>query len=168
MNVASRIWLAANVPGYSEMRDFHHRMAEKLNWTPGSNMFMAQAEIAQGMAQAQKEIAKLEGVPVFQTLVMGGDGSGQPAPQQQQQQAERPSIGGALGGALGGRFGLGRKKQQDPPPPPPPAEGGQTAAAGSLLEMTTEYSSFSTGPVDEGNLNVPTGFKKVEPDLKVK
>jgi hypothetical protein len=169
MDMTSHIWLAPNVAGYQEMRDFQKRMAEKLNWTPGGNPFMSQPEVTKGLAEASKEMSKLDGAPVFQTMVMGGSGAaaeGQQAPPQQQKQAERPSLGGALGGALGGRLGLGRKKTQEPPAPAADAPPAAASSPDSLLEMTTEYSNFSNGPVDESQISIPAGFKKVEPDLK--
>jgi hypothetical protein len=180
MVITTDMWIAPGVPGYQEVRAFYKRMAEKINWTPGGNMFMAQPEAAKGMAEVYKEVAKLDGVPVFQTISMGAAvppgqaGSADQPPKQQQpqqqQQVERPSLGGALGGALGGKFGLGRKKsppkdEQASSQQPPPASGTATAQ-GSLLEMTTEMSGFSPSAADPSLFAIPSGFKKVETDLK--
>jgi hypothetical protein len=173
MVITTDMWVASGVDGYKEVRDFYRRMSEKINWTPGGNMFMSQPQAAKGMAEVYKEIAKLDGVPVQQFISMGAqgqpgaapaDGSAPAQPQQQQQ----PSLGGALGGALGGRFGLGKKKSQPADQPaqssshPPPSGAG----SGSLLEMTTDLSGFSSNPVDDSQFAVPAGFKKVEPDMK--
>jgi hypothetical protein len=172
MVVTTHVWIAS-VPGSAEMRDFYKRMSEKLNWTPGGNMFMSRPDMAKGMAEAAKEIAKLNGTPVLQTMSMGAEGTapagsdGQTAQSQpqQQQQADHPSLGGALGGALGGHFGLGRRKAKDQQEAP--ANGSAPAGnPGSLIDMTTEYSDFSTAPVDASQFTVPAGFKKVEPDMK--
>jgi hypothetical protein len=180
MTVISDMWLAPGVAGYQEVREFHKRMAEKINWTPGGNMFMANPQVSQGMAEVYKEASKVDGVPVQQIITMGAagtlptDGSA-PAPQQQKPAAERPSVGSALGGALGGRFGLGRKKSSSSDQAPPSdGSGGQNAegqggggqSAGSLLEMTTELSSFSSNAVDASQFEVPAGFKKVDNELK--
>jgi hypothetical protein len=54
------LWLAPSVPGYEEVRDFHRRMAAKLDWTPGSSMAMGRPEVVKGMAEASKEIGKLD------------------------------------------------------------------------------------------------------------
>jgi hypothetical protein len=177
MTVTTDMWIASGVPGYQEVRDFHKRMAEKMNWTPGGNMFAANPQVSQGMAEVYKEVAKLDGVPVqqFISMGMGGQpgtagapaGSGAPPQQQQQPPADKPSVGSALGGALGGRFGLGRKKTtSDKPADQPPADGQSQAGSGSLLEMTTELTTFSANPVDGSLLEVPAGFKKVDSDLK--
>jgi hypothetical protein len=184
MTVTMDMWIATGVPGYREVREFHKRMAEKLNWNPGGNMFAANPQVSGGMAEVYKEVAKLDGMPVQQLISMGmagqpgaADGGASPAQQQQQQQqsqqqpAQPTSVGGALGGALGGRFGLGRKKPADQPAPNdnPPASGGQASgsgAPGSLMEMTTELSTFSSNPVDPSLFAVPAGFKKVESEAK--
>jgi transcriptional regulator of acetoin/glycerol metabolism len=139
------VWLAPSVPGYQEVRDFNRRLAAKLNWTPGSQMAMGQANVAKGMAEAYKEVSKLDGVPVYETITMNG----QSQPGATQQPAPRPSLGSALG--------LGRTKQSssDSPQAPP-----------SLMEMTRELSAFSAGPVDDAEFAVPAGFKKVEPDQR--
>jgi hypothetical protein len=178
MTVTTDMWIAPGIPGYQEVRDFYKRMAERINWTPGGNMFATNPQISGGMAEVYKEAAKLDGVPVQQIISMGAAGQpggagapaeGSAAPAQQQPSAPPPSIGGALGGALGGRFGLGRKKPAEQPAAPAnaPASGGQPSGApGSLLEMTTEMSSFSANAVDASLLEVPAGFKKVDSELK--
>jgi hypothetical protein len=189
MTVTTDMWIAQGIPGYQEVREFHKRMAERLNWSPGGNMFMADPKVSQGMAEVYKEVGKLDGMPVQQLISMGiagqpgtagapADGSAPPPQQQQQQQqtsAPPTSVGGALGGALGGRFGLGRKKPADQQSSSgnAPASGGQpsdasgaSGAPGSLLEMTTEMSSFSSNPVDAKLFAVPEGFKKVESDMR--
>jgi hypothetical protein len=184
MTVTTDMWIASGVPGYGEVREFHKRMAEKINWNPGGNMFMSDPKVSQGMAEVYKEVGKLDGMPVQQLISMGmagqpgaGEGGAAPAQQQQQSQAqqqpaERPSVGGALGGALGGRFGLGRKKPADQQASSdnPPASGGQASsgsgAPGSLLEMTTELNTFSSNALDPSLFEVPAGFKKVESEMK--
>jgi hypothetical protein len=116
ITMTTDMWMAPKIAGYSEITDLHRRMAEKLGWTPGQNMFMQQPEVMKGMAEAAKQMGKFDGMPVYQVVKMGAQGQPQPAgegaaappaaqEQQQQQQpaAEKPSIGGALGGALGGR-----------------------------------------------------------------
>ncbi|MGH9584796.1 MAG: hypothetical protein ACRD4O_17885 [Bryobacteraceae bacterium] len=46
MVITTDMWLAPDVPGYSEVREFYKRMAEKINWTPGGNMFMMNPQVA--------------------------------------------------------------------------------------------------------------------------
>ncbi|MGD0013644.1 MAG: hypothetical protein ABSD56_04350 [Bryobacteraceae bacterium] len=191
MVVTSDMWLA-EVPGYGEVRHFYRRMAQKMDWAPGQGMFAAQPAGSKGMAELMRETAKLDGVPVYQETRMGFGGTvppgqqaaGQPAqtpppppPQEQQQaQAEQPSVGGALGrlgGRLGGLGGFGRKKKQKQQEEQQPAstQGSQSAggappgASGSLMEMTSELSGFSTAPIDPAKFEVPAGFRQVESEL---
>jgi hypothetical protein len=95
----------------------------------------------------------------------GGQPAGQQQQQQQQdQQAEKPSLGGLLGGKFGG-FGRKKKNQEESA-----SEGGAPSqnsgdASGSLMEMTTEMSGFSSTPVDGSKFEIPAGFKQVEPEI---
>jgi hypothetical protein len=191
MTVTSDMWIAPAVAGYDEVRAFQKRMAEKLNWAPGGNMFNSNPQVSQGMAQMYREAGKLDGVPVITNIAMGGTSTGtgaapagdagqQPAaqPQAQPQPApQQPSVGGALGGALGSRLGglggFGRKKQQSQDTQAPaqttaqqPAPAGGAPGSASLLEMTTESSGFSPAAVDASLFAIPAGFKQVDPAMR--
>jgi len=183
MVMTADMWLGQH-PGYSEVRDFYQRMAQKLNWSPGGG-FMGQgrSEMMRGMADLQKEAAKLEGVPVYQVTKFTMQGvevpEGQePPPQQpraqqpQVEQPEQPSVGGALG-RLGGRLGgLGRRRKAEPEPAPEPKAAPEPAAApqqgqaaGTLMEVTTELTSFSNAAIDQSRFEPPSGFKQVESEM---
>ena len=179
MVITTDMWMAPKAPGYQEVTDFYRRMAQKLAWTPGASMFsMGRPEVSKGMAEVYQEMAKMDGMPVLQEVKMTGEGqpAGQPpAEGQAQPQAEpqaqaepAPSIGSALGSALGGRFGRFGKKKKDAGQTS--SEGQSTAAPvgapGSLLEMTTELSNFSSAAVDASRFEVPAGFKQVESDVR--
>ena len=186
MDMVTDMWLAPKVPGYDEVRAFYKRMGEKLNWSPGGNPMMAsRPDMSKAMAEMYKEGSKMDGMPVYEVVNMGGTAegmqqnpnSGQAAPAQSSTQAapaqssDQPtSVGGALGGALAGRFGLGKKKKpqtddSQTAASSQPASGSQTASgSASLMEMTIEMSNFSSASVDGSKLEVPTGFSKVEED----
>ncbi|HEV2444919.1 MAG TPA: hypothetical protein VGS58_03320 [Candidatus Sulfopaludibacter sp.] len=176
MVVTTDVWIAPAANGYQEIRDFYKRMAEKLDWAPGTTSFPGHPEMAKGMAESMKEVGKLDGMPVYEITSMGM--TGQPSSQsnagaqQSQQQSSQPSVGGAIGSALGSRFGLGRKKkdqQQSPadsqsPGAAPPA--GANGAPNGLMEMTIEMSGFSSASVDDSQFAIPAGFKQVEADMR--
>jgi hypothetical protein len=115
MDVVSDMWLAPQIPGYDEVRDFYRRMAEKMAWAPGAamgGMGQSQPGMMKGMAELAKESAKLDGVPVLQIMRMGSsaqamaDFSAPAQPQQQGQgQQEMPSVRGAAGNAAGNTAG---------------------------------------------------------------
>jgi len=169
MVIYTNLWIAENVPGYSEVSNFYRKMAQELNWTPGGNMFMQQPEVAKGMAEAFKEVSKLNGAPVFQVMAMGPEGMAPPsadAPQTaaEQPQTKKPSAGSVLGGALGGKFGgFGHKKSEPAQEQPAPQQ--QQQQSGALIEMQTEYSAFAP-TADASLFDIPAGFKQVESDMK--
>jgi hypothetical protein len=171
MVIVADSWIAPAVPGYNEVREFQRRMAEKIHWTPGGNMFMNRPDVVEGMAELYKESSKLEGMPVLQTTTMGAAGTvpadgtaPQPAAQQPPPSQDKPTVGSALGSALGGRFGLGRKKPQQDSQTAPVQ--GSSQSSGTLLETTTEMSGFSSNAVDASQLEVPAGFHKIEPEMR--
>jgi hypothetical protein len=172
MVVYTDLWIADNVAGYSEVTAFYKKMAEHLNWSPGGSMFMQQPEIVKGMAEAFKEVSRMNGAPVFQKVVMGPEGiqppsSEGPQPAAQQQEKPKQSAGSVIGGALGGRFGLGRKKTEPPPQEqqPQPQQQQGAASSPSIIEMETQYSNFAA-TADASVFEIPAGLKQVESDLK--
>jgi hypothetical protein len=190
IDMTTDMWVAPQVSGYEEVRDFYRRMSEKLEWTPGANpIMMSRPEMARAMAQLYKEGSKLDGMPVYETIKMGGnmeappDSSGsqsqaQPSPDSSRRDSTPPpaSVTGALGAALGGRLGLGgfgHKKKQAPADadtsaaPPSTNTGSNTAsnsASASLMEMTIEVTGYSSGAADPTQFEVPSGFALVEQD----
>ena len=175
MVVYTDLWIAENIAGYSEVADFYKKMSAQLNWAPGGSMFMQQPEVAKGVAEAFKEVSKLNGAPVFQKMSMGPEGmqppsSDGPTPAAAQEQKPKASAGSVLGGALGSRLGglggLGRKKQQqEPPPQEQPAGQQQQQPTGSMIEMETQYSDFAT-TADASLFDIPAAFKKVDSEMK--
>jgi hypothetical protein len=212
MNIVTDMWLAPNLPGYEEVKQFYARMAQKLAFTPGmgglGGMMGQQAGMAKGMSELYKEASKLDGVPVLQVVRMGGTMEGmseadmaraqQEHAAAQEQQGPPPTAGdvagaaatsaaasrmgrlGGLAGGLGGGGlgGFGRRKketeqpaaqaqQQAPPAAAPPAAQGAAGATppGTLMELTTELTGFSSAPVDMAKLSVPAGFKQVDHDM---
>jgi hypothetical protein len=170
MNVKSDMWIASKINGYDEMRDFHKRLAQKMDFMAGGNPFLNRPDIARAMGAMMKEGSKLDGMPLQTMMKMQGDMTNMPAGEQQQQQqsarSQAPpptSLSGALGGALAGRLGRRNKSQDD-------ASAGNATPGdpNTLIETTTEVTSYSSAPVDTASWEVPAGFKKVEPDTKMR
>jgi hypothetical protein len=178
MKMNSEMWLVKEIQGAGEMREFYMRMAKELDWAPtGMGGMMNRPDISRALAKMTAEGEKMDGTPVQQVIRMSMSASGAPGdpqtPQQTSQQGQaapaRPSLGDALGGALGGKLGglggFGRKKKQETPANDTAAADGQASgqqATGSLMEMTTESTGFSTSGVDPSLFAVPADFKKVE------
>lgn len=176
MNIATNMWLA-EVDGSDEVRRFYQAMSEKLNWAPNAAMLQGMGQgmnMGDSLAEMQKKMAELKGVPVKQIIRMGSSSDGmaalaqqdqqQVAAQQQQQEQAQPSMKDALKG-LGGFGGFGRKKkdrEQTQQAPPPQAAGAPGAQAGVMMEMTVLQSEFSTAPIGEDKFKAPSSFKTVE------
>jgi hypothetical protein len=169
MNVVNDGWMA-NIAGYQEVKAFELKMAQKLAgmFHPSqAALAMAQPEMVQGMAEAAKEMAKVEGVPVRSIVRMGtgpaeellktGTGA---------EKTEGPSAksiaGAAAVSAIGGFGGFGRKKEEKPKEEPKQAE--EAPKAVLFIETTSELSMFATS-VDGTKFNVPDKFKLVESEI---
>jgi hypothetical protein len=148
---------------------------------------MSRPDMARAMAQLYKEGSKLNGMPVYETIKMAGKMDTPPGTSGSESQSQASpgssghesapapaSVSGALGAALGGRLGLGgfgHKKKQAPADSdtsPSPASSntssstGSNSASGSLMEMTTEVISYSSGPADPSGFEIPSGFLQVQ------
>src|SRR5687768_10251218 len=118
MDTTIELWVG-KVPGSEVMREFAKRMAAKMALGAagmGAMAGMMGAVNMQGLGEAQKKMADMDGLPLYQIARIGGSGApagaegGQAQPPQQQRSNE--GVAGALG-----RFGrLGRKNQNEQSP----------------------------------------------------
>jgi hypothetical protein len=84
MAITNDMWMAPDIPGYQEVRDFQRRFATKM----GSMMLSVagpaatnmQPSMGTGMAELAKEMSKLKGVPVYQVMRFGSAANGQTIP----------------------------------------------------------------------------------------
>jgi hypothetical protein len=177
------MWIAPEVAGYQEVREFHKKFAEKLGTVFSDSVnpaFLAsQPGAGKAMSDMTKEMSKLNGIPIQQVMRMGTTIDGTPlpaaseAPLPQSDGPEKPSAGqvasaamtGAIPG-LGGFGGFGRKKKSAEPSAPNPtvksAEGQKWVV---LMESSTQLSEFSQAGVDASKFDLPAGYKQMEPRL---
>ena len=184
MNMTNDMWMASDIPGYEQVRDFNVKMAAKMGSIFGGAgagpLGMARPDMMKGMAEMAKEMSKLKGVPVLAVMRMGSTADGKPLPAASEAPAAAETKGpdvkeatgkaalGRLGGLAGGLGGFGRKKKQEEAPAAEQKEAPAAASGGGaaiLLETTTEYSGFSSGSVDSAKVDVPAGFKQVESEM---
>jgi len=83
--ITSDMWLAPEVPGYQEMRDFQVKLGQKLgnmfnNSGLPSSFGAMYPGMQQGMSDMVKETSKLQGIPVDQIMRMGATANGEPLP----------------------------------------------------------------------------------------
>ena len=167
----SDLWLAPEIPGYKEVREFYRRMAEKMGarWSvAGAGDMSAMIRqmppgAVQGMGDMVKEMSKLKGTPVLTVMRMGTTANGVPLPAASEAPLppdNTPSKGDMAKAAIASSlpFGMGRKKAAPAPAADPNAQNGPAV----MLETTTQLSSFSAGPADVSKFEIPASYKKVD------
>jgi len=189
MGITNDMWLAPEVSGYDQMREFCNRMAEKMGEVFSgsglnlSRMLAGQPGANQALSDLAKEMQQMQGVPVLQIMRVGTTSNGQPlpaaseAPLPTNSGPQTPSAGevaqkGAASmiashlGGFGGFGGFGHKKQASAPADQTAQNGEPAQPTNSvLLELKTELSNFSTGSVDESYFQVPDGYKQIQPEV---
>ena len=167
-------------PGMAKGMSEMYKEASKIDGVPvlqvirmgGSAAGMSEKD----MAQAQQAAAEAERAQQQQPPPpSAGDAAGQAA---SGAALGRMGKAGAIAGGLGGFGGFGRKKKAEPeqaqqqaqtPATPPPAQNAPGAAGptppGTLMELTTEMTAFSSAAVDASKFAVPAGFKQVEHEM---
>jgi hypothetical protein len=184
MAITNDMWLAPEIPGYDEVKEFYRKYALKMGTVFSSAVnpaMLAQYQGAgQGMADMVKEMSKLKGTPVLQVMRMGTTADGKPLPAASEaplpasdanppmpsagdvaQQSASSAIASKLS-PFGGLGGFGHKKKADPPPDDPNAAPPATPPTSSvLMETNTQLTSFSRN-VDAASFAVPAGFKQVQ------
>jgi hypothetical protein len=181
MAITNDMWMAPEIPGYDEVKEFYRKYALKMGTVFSSAVspaMLAQYRGAgEGMADMAKEMSKLKGTPVQQVMRMGMTTDGKPLPAASEAplppdnspampsagDVAQQSVSSAIASKLGGFGGFGRKKKADPAP----ADSGSGTASGApatssvLMETNTQLASFSRS-VSEGSFAVPAGFKQVQ------
>jgi hypothetical protein len=175
------LWMAPEIPGYDQVRDFNRRFALKMGAVFGDTFKPTVAAMqpgsTQGMAEMAKEMSKLKGVPVMQVMRMGSTTDGKPllaASEAPLPASNSPSAGdvakqGAASalanklGGLGGFGGFGKKKDQ-PAPDAAPASQPANPTQAVLMESNTQLAGFSSAPIDASQFGVPAGYAQIVPD----
>jgi len=182
MAITNDMWLAPEIPGYDEVKEFYRKFAVKMGTVFSSAInpaMLAQYQGAsKGMADMAEEMSKLKGTPVLQVMRMGMTTDGTPLPAASEAPLPPPPAGpvmpsagdvakqsasSAISSKLGG-FGLGGfgKKKADPPPADPaPATATTQPTSSVLMETNTQMGNFSR-TVNDASFAIPAGFKLVQ------
>jgi len=149
MAMTNDMWMAPEIPGYSEVRDFNARMAVKMSTVYSGampslmspQMLNLQPGMFSGMADMAKEMSKLKGVPVSQIMRMGTTADGSPLPAASE--APLPPSNGPNAGAI--------------------ADQAAGNAANSATDSAASNAASHVGLPGIGNLG-GFGFHKKKPD----
>jgi hypothetical protein len=178
--VTNDMFLAPDIPGYEEVRDFYRRYALKMGTVfsgalnTQSMAMMQQPAAGKAMVDMVAEMSKLKGIPVLQILRMGTTLNGSPLPAASEAplppppptpsagDVARQSASSAVMNSL--PFGgFGRKK----PSPPPPADTDTANSAPPtslvLIESSTQLTSFSQSSIDAVQFLPPAAYRQIDP-----
>ena len=171
-------WLASDIPGTLETREFWHKYAQKLNLSGelAENMQANSQAVfdryKKGWGEALKQAGSLKGYPVKTVFAMqfGGpqckddsssSSSGGSADSSGGDNAGSTSVPTSPSSAVSSvAMGLFNKldKKQDAPPPAEAAAPGMV----QLFQMSTETVALRTDAIPGALFEVPAGFRKIE------
>lgn len=151
MQMEMDIWVSPDVPGSQELRAFYQRNANHFPWAAmGAG---GDPRMQKSMAELQRKLAGLKGVPVLQITRMKAAGNeAQNAQMQQSMEKARAQLeelqkkGGPQAAAAAQAL----------------ARMGAASGSGSLFEMSMESSNFSISPIPDSAFAIPAGYKKVD------
>ena len=170
------VWTAPTLTGYQEFREFYRRMAKEVNWVPPTNIHI-DPRMSQGMAELQKNETALKGLPMLSLVSMGiplpAGQSPNTSTAQQNPNAGVPSrpgpdsadtpptsVSDAVAKSLGGLFG--KKKQASSEGTTPGSSQPNPSNPNSLMDLTTEVTSFSADALDGSLFDIPAGYTQVQ------
>jgi hypothetical protein len=172
-------WITQDVPGYGEIRQFYLKMAKEMDWVPGQMMQgMANSNVQVSLAELRKSnVAHITGMPMvsYVSMTMAGNGTapaaGQnpqtsqqaPPPRQEQEDNSIPtSASGAVMKGLGGMFKKKQQQQQQDSQTAGSASANPASTPGSLMDMQTEVTSFSSESLDDSLFAPPAGYTQTQ------
>jgi hypothetical protein len=170
-------WLAADVAGTAETREFWRNYAKKLNLTGDVNELQGNTQAVfnrykSGWGEAMKQAGSLKGFPLKTIAVMqfGGpqckDSSSSASAGSSSDSSSASSVptspSAALGSAALGLFSKMHKKDD--------SQQSAAAAPGApgmvqMFQMSTETVAIRTDSIPGGTFEVPAGFKRVDKAL---
>lgn len=145
----------APVKAWDDVKRFNLRMAKELDWVPGEAFGSSgNVQISQPMIEYHKSLATMTGMPLLSYVSIGSGpnpgttgqaAAGEPTPEKK---------GNVVTRGIGGMFGKKNKDDSD--------QKDSSGKGGSLMEMTTEVTAITPGPVDASLFEIPAGFKQAE------
>jgi hypothetical protein len=170
-------WLAADVPGTAETREFWRNYAKKLGLAGDVNEMQGNSQAVfnrykSGWGEAMKQAGSLKGLPLKTVAAMqfggpqckddssgGSSGSNGGASDSASASSVPTSPSAAIGSAALGLFSKMHKKDdsQQAPAAAPVAPG-----MVQMFQMSTETVAIRTDSIPGGTFEVPAGFKRVD------
>jgi hypothetical protein len=162
-------WIAPDVPNYSEIRNFYLKMAKEMDWVPSQVAgTMANSNIQLSLSEVRKSnLAHIAGMPMltYMSMTMAANGTDPnastqatppPPPPQHDDNSIPTTPSAALAKGLGGMFGHKKDKQADSSSGT--ATSNPASTPGSMMDMQTEVTSYSSNALDASLFGPPTGY----------
>ena len=152
MRMEMDMWISSDVPGSQEMRAFYEKNGGKFPWAAMAGGGRGNQGMQKAMADLQRKMSELKGVPVLQIMKMGMGGNEAQMAQAQQGMAQA-------------RQQLEEMKRQGKLPPQAEealARMSGASAGGSMFETTLESSEFSSASIPDAIFAIPAGFQQTE------
>jgi hypothetical protein len=145
-------WRSSEVPGAQELKAFHQKNAASFPWAAMGGG--GTAGMQKALADVQRKMADVGGVPLLQIVKVKSAGGGAQAAQMQAGMAQARAQMEAMikqGGpqAAAAQQALARM-------------GGAASGGGSLFEITMESADFSTSSIPDSVFAIPAGFQKTD------
>ena len=171
LTVTSDMWLAPEVHGYEEVRNFFERMLQEMSWSPGGGIG-ADPRMAKALEEVRKNSAAVSGFPLLATIEMTAkstDAKTANRPSGENADASDTAIptnvptskGDAANAALGGLLGLRKHKREANARTAEQSDSGSDSDGGALMQATTEVLSFSSSTLDRALFNIPVEYQQV-------
>jgi len=157
------IWVSPDVPGAGEMRAFYQRNAANFPWSAMASG-SGNASMQKAIAQMQRKIADLKGVPVEHVMRLKSAGGSMPQmPQMTPEQMAQMQAAMAKMQAASKDGGAGSAAmQQAMANMANMGRGGSAGGSGSLMEITSDSSGFSTASIPDSVFAIPAGYKQTQ------
>jgi hypothetical protein len=174
-------WMAADIPGTAETREFWHNYARKMNLSSemAENMQVNSQQVFErykkGWGEALQQAGSLKGYPVKSVFAMqfggpqckddssgssggnaGSDNSGSSSSGSSSSVPTSPSA--AVGSVAMSLFNKMHKKDDAPPPEAAPVAPGMV----QLFQMTTVTVALRTDAIPGAAFEVPAGYKRID------
>ena len=155
MRMEMDLWISSGVPGAADAGAFYRRNAAKFPWSALATGGSSQ-NAPSGLAELQRKMATMDGVPVLQVMRMKPAGNDAQMAQVQEKVAKACAQMEAMK-AKGGQQATMAEQMMARMNCSAGAGGG-----GAIFEATTEASEFSSAAVPESVFAIPAGYKQVD------
>jgi len=154
------VWISTEVPGAEELRALGGSMADVSGAGAGG------ASMQSAMKQIQKKLSGLQGIPVQQIVRVKSPSGAGGMPQISGEQAAKMQDGLAQARAQleamvkqgGPAAAIAQQQLARLPGGAPAADGGGS----SLMEMTIDFTSFSTASIPASAFEIPAGYQTIQ------